>query len=76
MENINFRVDKLSSVEFYSESEMFMQCIILHCGELTENSIDTKVVRKQVLNSKRKEKAKRNKTLLEQSKSLCKRTLW
>lgn len=55
MENMNFRVDKLSSVEFYSESEMFMHCIILHCGELTENSIDTKVVRKQVLNSKRKE---------------------
>lgn len=55
MENMNFRVDKLSSVEFYSESEMFMQCIILHYGELTENSIDTKVVRKQVLNSKRKE---------------------
>lgn len=45
MKNMNFRVDKLSSVEFYSESEMFMQCIILHCGELTEKSIDTKVVR-------------------------------
>ena len=53
MENMDFRLDKLSSVEFYSESEMLMQSIILHYGELTENSIDTKVVRKQVLNSKK-----------------------
>ena len=53
MGNMNFSLGKLSQESAVSESEMFTRDSILHYGESTEKSTDMKVVRKQVLNSKK-----------------------